>query len=231
MNTKTKPDILEAIDARIAERSLLTHPFYQAWQRGELSKAALADYATQYYFHVDAFPRYLSALHSHTQSPDTRRALLQNLTDEEAGHPNHPELWLQFAEGVGASQAAVLAASPEPETVRLTDTYLGLCRDGSVAAGLAALYAYESQVPAVAGTKIDGLERFYGITADASLAYFRVHQEADVAHAAEERRLLEGHLQDRDAGDAEASAQQALDALWGLLTGVCDRHQIGTACA
>ena len=225
MNTQ----IIEAIDARIASRSLLTHPFYQAWQSGELSKAALADYATQYYFHVDAFPRYLSALHSHTQDPDTRRTLLQNLTDEEAGRPNHPELWLQFAEGVGASREAVLDAPPQPETVTLTETFFGLCRDGSVAAGLAALYAYESQIPAVAGTKIDGLERFYGITADDSLAYFRVHQEADVVHAAEERRLLEGHLQDADAGDAEAASQQALDALWGLLSGVCDRHQISCA--
>lgn len=228
MNTK----VIEAIDTRISQRSLLTHPFYQAWQRGELTKAALADYATQYYFHVDAFPRYLSALHSHTQNPATRRALLQNLVDEEAGRPNHPELWLQFAEGVGASRGAVLAASPEPETVALTETYSGLCRGGSVAAGLAALYAYESQIPAVAGTKIDGLERFYGITEEKSLAYFKVHQEADVVHAAEERRLLEGHLQDADAGDAVASAQQALDALWGLLSGVCDRHQIGLgACA
>ncbi len=223
--------MIEAIDARIARRSLLTHPFYQAWQRGELSKAALADYATQYYFHVDAFPRYLSALHSHTQDPETRRALLQNLVDEEAGQPNHPELWLQFAEGVGAARDAVLVASPEPETGRLVETYSALCRSGSVASGLAALYAYESQIPAVAGTKIDGLERFYGITHEKPLAYFRVHREADVIHSREERRLLERHLHDQDAGDVEASAQQALDALWGLLSGVCDRHQIRGACA
>ncbi len=218
---------IAAIQARIAQKSLLTHPFYQAWQRGELSREALSDYATQYYFHVDAFPRYLSALHSHTLEPTTRRALLDNLMEEEAGSPNHPELWLQFAEGVGVSRHDVLSATAEPETLNLVDTFWDICRNNSVAAGLAALYAYESQIPAVAETKIDGLQRFYGITDEKALAYFRVHQEADVAHSAAELALLECHLSDQDAGDAEPAAQRALDALWDLLSGVCNRNGIG----
>ena len=167
---------------------MLTHPFYQAWQRGELTREALADYAAQYYRHVEAFPRYLSALHSHTDDADTRRAVLQNLMDEEAGTPNHPELWLQFAEGLGMSREAVLAAETQPETQTLVQTFDDVCRNGSVAAGLAALYSYESQIPAIAETKIDGLMKFYGITDESALAYFRVHQEADVEHAAVERR-------------------------------------------
>jgi len=221
---------IAAIQARIAQRSLLTHPFYQAWQSGELSREALADYATQYYFHVDAFPRYLSALHSHTLEPVTRRALLDNLLDEEGGSPNHPELWLQFAEGVGVGRSAVLSAAAEPETMTLVETFHEICRLNSVAAALAALYSYESQIPTVAETKINGLQRFYGITEEKSLAYFRVHQEADIAHSAAELALLECHLSDQDSGDAEAAAQRTLNALWELLSGVCRRHGIG-ACA
>ncbi len=114
--------------------------------------------------------------------------------------------------------------------MNLVETFLDICRNSSVAAGLAALYAYESQIPAVAETKIDGLQRFYGITDAPSLAYFRVHQEADVAHSAAELALLECHLSDPDSGDAEAASQRALDALWELLSGVCHRHGIG-ACA
>src|SRR3978361_1628032 len=105
---------LDVIDRQIAAKHLLTHPFYLAWTRGELSVAALADYARQYYHHVAAFPTYLSAVHppcdahpartarSHDQPP--RKRLLDNLVDEEAGSPNHPELWLQFAEGLGVSK-------------------------------------------------------------------------------------------------------------------------------
>src|SRR5881392_3727838 len=98
---------LNKIDNDIAEKHLLKHPFYLAWTRGELSPAALADYARQYYHHVAAFPTYLSAVHANCDDQPTRRRLLQNLIDEEAGSPNHPELWLQFAEYLGVSEADV----------------------------------------------------------------------------------------------------------------------------
>ncbi len=219
---------LAQIDTNIAARSVLTHPFYQAWQRGALSPAALQDYAAQYYAHVAAFPRYLSALHAHTENADTRRALLQNLIDEEAGQPDHPELWLDFAEGIGASREAVTHAAPRPEAQLLVNTFMDICRHGSVAAGLAALYSYESQIPAIAETKMDGLRAFYGVDNPRALAYFVVHQEADVEHSRVERELLSHHLSDADAADAPAASQAALEAVWGLLSGVCARH--GIAC-
>lgn len=219
---------LAQIDTNIAARSVLTHPFYQAWQRGELSAAALQDYAAQYYPHVAAFPRYLSSLHAHTEDDATRRALLQNLVDEEAGTPNHPELWLQFAQGIGAPPAFVTTAPMSPEAQRLVCTFLDICKNGSVAAGLAALYSYESQIPQVAATKIDGLRTFYGVDTPETLAYFVVHEEADKEHSRVERALLAHHLHDTDAADAPAASQAALDAVWGLLSGVCARH--GIAC-
>ena len=96
---------LDEIDNDIAAKHLLKHPFYLAWTRGELSKQALADYARQYYHHVAAFPTYLSSVHADCDDQDTRKQLLNNLIDEEAGSPNHPELWLRFAQGLGLSQA------------------------------------------------------------------------------------------------------------------------------
>ena len=94
---------LDKIDNDIAAKHLLKHPFYLAWTRGELSREALSDYARQYYHHVAAFPTYLSAMHAKCDNQSTRKELLNNLIDEEAGSPNHPELWLNFAEGLGVS--------------------------------------------------------------------------------------------------------------------------------
>ena len=219
-------ETLDRIDAVIARNCILTHPFYQAWQRGELSRAALQDYAAQYYHHVEAFPTYLSALHSHTEDAASRKVLLENLIDEERGDDNHPELWMRFAEGVGAERASVRASPCRPETTRLIESFRALCAGGSVAQGLSALYAYESQIPAVSETKIAGLRQHYGIDDARSLKYFDVHREADVIHSAEERALLARHIDEHTAPSCVAAAEQVTTALWGVLTGVCDRHGI-----
>src|ERR1700692_1408674 len=94
-------DVVATLDSMIAERSLLKHPFYQAWSAGTLSIERLQNYAVQDYPHVAAFPRYLSAIHSRCADIATRQALLENLIEEEHGAENHPKLWLLFAAGVG----------------------------------------------------------------------------------------------------------------------------------
>lgn len=217
---------LEHIELRIAERSLLLHPFYQAWTRGKLPRTALRDYARQYYHHVAAFPTYLSALHAHTEDQRVRRHILANLVDEEAGNPNHPDLWLQFAESMGLCREEVTNAELWPETENLIRTFRRICREGSVAQGIAALYAYESQIPKVAESKIGGLEKFYGLDTPDALGYFRVHIEADREHSRVERELLESSLNTEDARNVTEAVDTILNSLWDLLSGVCRRHDI-----
>jgi pyrroloquinoline-quinone synthase len=217
---------LDSIDQQIAAKHLLTHPFYLAWTRGELSREALKDYAQQYYHHVAAFPTYLSAVHAKCDDQPTRRQVLQNLIDEEAGNPNHPELWLQFAEKLGATADQVRATEKQPETAALIDTFRSVCANGQTAEGLAALYAYESQIPTVSESKIDGLKKHYGMTDPKSYEYFSVHIEADREHSAAEREMLEQHVNDTNAPAVKASVDRVLNALWNLLSGVCQRHAI-----
>ena len=217
---------LDKIDNDIAEKHLLKHPFYLAWTRGELSKEALAEYARQYYHHVAAFPTYLSAVHAHCDDQATRKQLLSNLIDEEAGSPNHPELWLNFTEGLGVSKVDVRNTEKQPETKNLIDTFRFVCRDGSTAEGLAGLYAYESQIPAICESKIDGLKKYYGFTDREHYEYFSVHIEADRAHSAAERKMLASCIDDRNIGNVRAAVQRVLDALWEMLSGVCRRHAI-----
>src|SRR5438876_8357780 len=122
---------LDKIDNDIAEKHLLKHPFYLAWTRGELSKEALADYACQYYRHVAAFPTYLSAVHAKCDDQATRKQLLCNLTDEEAGSPNHPELWLKLPESLVVSEAELARTAKQTETKKLIETFRSVCGQGS----------------------------------------------------------------------------------------------------
>ena len=217
---------IAAIDDQVNARRMLSHPFYQSWTAGTLTREALADYAKQYYHHVAAFPTYLSAVHTNTEDGDTRRHILANLVDEEAGNPNHPELWLRFAEGVGVNREDVKDADLWNETRKLVGTFRAICRDGGTADGLAALYAYESQIPAVAESKIEGLRKHYGLQEARALAYFDVHIEADKAHAAVEQKLLERYVNETNAPEVNKSVGSVLDALWEMLSGVERRHPL-----
>lgn len=213
-------DLLRRIDSLIDERHLLKHPFYQAWRAGTLPGEALRDYARQYYAFESTFPRILSTLHSRTERADLRASLLDNLWDEEQGAENHAELWLRFAEGLGVERDAVRSAERNDATRELVDGYLRIAADEPLAAGVAAVYAYEAQVPPVAQAKIDGLREHYAIDDERTLAFFSTHAYLDVEHSRAEREMVAelGEKGDHDA--VLAATRQALDAWWRFLDGV-----------
>src|SRR5438094_7825319 len=195
---------LGKIDNDIAVKHLLKHPFYLAWTRGELSKDALTDYARQYYHHVAAFPTYLSAVHANCDDQATRKQLLGNLIDEEAGSPNHPELWKKFADGLGIDDAELARTEKQPETKKLIETFRSVCGYGSTAEGLGALYAYESQIPSICDSKIDGLKKHYGFTKSEHYEYFPVKMEADGGHSAPERDWLNLYVNNTNFNSGKA---------------------------
>ena len=219
-------DTLAVIDQKIESRNLLKHPFYQAWTEGRLNIPILQDYASQYYHHVAAFPTYLSAVHAQTEDQETRKHLLQNLIDEEAGTPNHPELWLLFANALGVSDTEVMDSKPDAKTSELINRFREVCSNYGTACGIAALYAYESQIPAVAESKISGLKSFYNMDNFNATEYFRVHIEADKEHARAEKEMLLNNLNARNEESVLNGVDQVLDGLWGLLSGLCEKHDI-----
>lgn len=218
-----------AIDAAIEARSMLAHPFYRAWEAGTLSRDALQAYAKQYFHHVEAFPRIVSAVHANCPSAQGRRLLAENLAEEEGvggERDDHASLWLDFAAGLGANESEVRAVALNPETKNLIDTFRRLSR-GSYASGLGALYAYESQLPAIAKTKIKGLVERYGVSEARPLKFFEVHETADVEHTDVCRELLDS-LPARERAEAHAAACELAEALRTFLTGM--QRQTGMAC-
>jgi len=209
------------IDSKVAERAMLSHPFYQAWTEGRLPLDTLRSYARQYFHHVEAFPRAVSAVHSACPDRDGRRMLAENLAEEEgieAGKQDHASLWLMFAGGLGEGEDAVRAQELNPETEALIATFRRLSHQ-SYAAGLGALYAYESQFPGVASAKIEGLIDRYGIRDEQTLRFFKVHENADVEHSRVCGELLD-RLPETEREEAVAAAEELAQALWNFLSGV-----------
>ena len=212
--------LLSRLDHRIESRSLLTHPYYQAWQAGTLSREDLRAYARQYYFFEAEFPRFLSSIHSRCPQREVRQTILDNLWDEEHGENNHRAMWLAFCRGLGLAEAEVVTSSINPKTQQLLDTYSNICGEASFQEGLAAMYAYESQVPAVSLEKIQGLVENYGFQRDASLQFFEEHSTLDQEHSAREAAGIVAHTRPQDEAAVESALQQALDAWWGFLDGL-----------
>lgn len=218
-----------AIDAAVEARSMLAHPFYQAWEEGALPREALREYAKQYFHHVEAFPRVVSAVHANCADPRGRRLLAENLAEEEGvgeGKDDHASLWLGFAKAMGAEEDEVRGAEINPETRHLIETFRNLSRR-SYASGLAALYAYESQLPSIAKTKIRGLIERYDVTAPAALKFFEVHEVADIEHADVCRELLDA-LPPAQRAEAHVAACELADALRLFLSGM--QRQTAMAC-
>lgn len=213
----------QQLDAIVSEKHLLTHPFYQAWTEGKLTRNHLRHYAEQYFHHVLAFPTYISAVHYNTPHLAVRQELLENLVGEEQGDKNHPALWRNFAIALGGTHLE--ETSQLDTTADLIATFRCLCLNSPFYAGLAALYVYESQIPEVAGVKIDGLKRFYGMDNPADYEFFSVHQVADVYHADSTAALIETFAQS-DAQQAEVLevAATAAQTLWRFLDGVFDAY-------
>ena len=206
---------------------LLKHPFYQIyWNEGKLTREIIKDYAEQYYQHVKAFPRYISATHSICEDIEKRRILLENLQDEENKDGDHPKLWKNFAKALGADES-IENVKLDVFTKKMIENFFKQARK-SYAEGLASLYTYERQIPEIAETKIQGLKKFYGVTSKEGLEFFEAHKSADVIHRAECEKLLDD-LSKPEQKKAEKASLMTAEHLWNFLSGMTDKHRLKLA--
>jgi pyrroloquinoline-quinone synthase len=228
----TTEQFFQELDTRIAKYDLLCHPFYQAWSAGELTREDLREYARDYYHQVKAFPIYLAELGIRLDESELRQAVLANMADEKgmadalgAESAAHSELWLDFAEGMGARRD-LRGHRPVPEITELTAFFHRVASEGAPEEALAAFYAYESQVPRVAKEKARGLQETYGAD-ERVTAYFALHTTADVYHSQVWRQQLGKRLQANPqmAEQALVAGENAAKALWHALDGIEARRK------
>jgi pyrroloquinoline-quinone synthase len=232
----TTDEFFKELGARILKWDLLCHPFYKAWSAGELTRDDLREYAQDYYYHVEAFPAYLAELGVRLEEGELRRAVLANMCDEKSGEdafgkPSaaHSELWLDFAEGMGARRH-LRGHKPLPQITELTSFFHRVAGTGTPEEALAAFYAYESQVPRVAKEKERGLREIYGAD-EKTRGYFSLHITADVEHSQVWRQQLGKRLEanPQAAEKALAVGEDAAKAVWRALDGIEERRMAKAA--
>ena len=228
-NKKKEQNMFSSVlGEKLDKYHLLKHPFYQIyWNEGKLNREIIKDYAEQYYQHVKAFPRYISATHSICEDIEKRRILLENLQDEENKDGDHPKLWKNFAKALGADDKKIENAKLDWFTKDMIDNFFAQARK-SYAEGLASLYTYERQIPEIAETKIQGLKKFYGVNSKEGLEFFEAHKSADVIHRAECEKLLDG-LSKEEQKKAENASLLTARYLWNFLSGMVSKHKLQQA--
>ena len=202
--------IWERIEHGRERWNVLRHPFYRRWSAGELSREELTRYSGQYRHAVRAIATASEAV---AELAPAREELRRHADSER----DHVELWDGFLDAAGGRADD----APTPETEECVRAWSDAPEGREdLLEGLVRLYAIESGQPAISRIKRQGLVDFYGFTDGPGTAYFRLHEQLDLEHAAQARQLIEELAGEGDEDLLTAAAEAVLRANWRLLDGL-----------
>lgn len=201
--------IASVVESAVCGHRLLDHPYYRAWQDGDLAADDLQRYAEQYRSFERCLPEVLSEAAVRTGPGRARDLIEANLADEISNPRPHIDLFDDFGAAVGAAAHA----EPAPATAELVGLYREAATESPVAL-LAVVAAYESQAAEIASTKASALTKHYGFDAK-GVAFWAIHAEIETQHAAWTVDALESV----DATPAEVArwATRSAGAWWRFL--------------
>ncbi len=216
-------DLVARIDAEIEKRSLLKHSFYQMWSEGRLTVDHLKGYSKEYFQLVKAVPSFVQNVASASTDASLLTGIRENLKEEA----EHVEPWARFAGALGVPASELQEYAGASKTNAAVSKMMSLT-SSSFEEAVAAMYAFEAELPKISRSKIDGLVKFYRMTGKDALNYFEIHEEADIRHAQVWRDILDA-LPEEKRARAFAAAVESLKAQNMLLDSVQEKY-VGMNC-
>jgi pyrroloquinoline-quinone synthase len=211
-------NVVQRIDLEIEKCSLLKHSFYKMWSEGKLTIDHLRGYSKEYFQLVKIVPKFVESIAEATGNPN----IITNNAREEA---EHVELWVKFATALGVSRSDLISYDGSEKTNEAVAKLMALA-SLTFEEAVAAMYAYEMELPKISRSKIDGLKNFYGIDSQDATKYFEIHEEADVRHAQVWRDILQRTPAERQESALNA-AIKSLQAQNMLLDSVNEKYVSG----
>ena len=209
---------LSTLDPQIASRSLLKHPFYVAWSKGELTLGDLRVYAKEYFHLVNHIPGIVARVADRVTDAQLKAKIEENRMEEQ----EHVELWKRFAKSLGISESELVAYTPAQKVVDAVQSLETLAEQG-MEEGIVGMYAMEAELPAIAATKKEGLCKFYGLDSEDAQIYFDEHLK-------EEKHLEVWRSFTVDGDCAQSAAATSLTAQNQVLDAVCSACGISMQC-
>jgi pyrroloquinoline-quinone synthase len=214
-------DIIQMIDSEIEKRSLLKHPFYQMWSEGKLTIDHLQGYSKEYFQLVKAVPGLVESI------PAANSVARNDIASNAREEAEHIEPWIKFSEALGISRSELAGHEGEAKTKSAVSALQALA-GSSFEEAVAAMYAYEAELPRISRSKIDGLKKYYNLDSEDATRYFEIHEEADVRHAQVWREILQKIPADKQE-TAYNAAVKSLKAQNLLLDSVQEKY-VGMYC-
>jgi pyrroloquinoline-quinone synthase len=181
-----KKPLIERIDYEIEKRSLLKHRFYQMWSEGKLTFDHLQGYSKEYFQLVKVVPKFVENIFNMVTNPSLNRDISQNLKEEY----EHIQPWIVFSTAMGVKRKDLTSYKGQTETNKAVSTLTRLT-ELSLEEAVASMYAYEKELPKISRSKIDGLNKFYGVKSHHATKYFEIHEEVDLRHSELWKNILQ----------------------------------------
>lgn len=216
----TMNSLVDRIDSQVKHRSLLKHPFYQMWSDGKLTVDHLRGYSKEYFQLVKSVPGFIKNISSFVIDESLKKQIQENQREES----EHIEAWIMFAHSLGVSRSELVNYNSKEKTTEAVESIYGLT-ESSFEEGVAAMYAFELELPKISRSKLDGLNKYYDINGKEATNYFEIHEEADVRHASLWRSILEMIPLERQQKVFEA-AVKSIEAQNHLLDSVSENYAV-----
>ncbi len=177
-------------------------------------------YAKEYFHLAKSVPGIVSRVRD--RAIERNSDLVNDIEKNIAEETEHIGLWKQFASSLGVSEQELESYQPHAKVQQAVST-LETLAEKSLESGVAAMYAMELDLPAIAKSKKDGLSLYYGLTTVDAHKYFDEHLNEE-EHFAVWRKIPINQEQAQEAVEASLAAQHQ------VLDGVCEACGMDMMC-
>lgn len=177
---------VKEVNREIEQRSLLKHPFYKAWTEGRLTTSHLKGYSKEYFQLVKSIPQFVQNIYNNKAIDDTRQEYyysnyLDSIKQIQQEEYDHVSMWINFAVELGVDKKELLEYKGTDD-VNQAIRNLNKLSSSSIIHGASMMYSLEKEIPKISTTKLEGLEKYYGINNLNAINYFKIHQKVDIEH-------------------------------------------------
>jgi pyrroloquinoline-quinone synthase len=174
--------LIKTIDNEISKRSLLNHRFYTLWREGKLTLNHLRGYSKEYFQLVKTVPEFVHNIYINLENHGSMHHYLKSIKETQIEESDHIKPWIKFALSLGIEKRELVEYDGKNEVNMAIENLKKLSRS-SLLEGASTMYSFEKELPQISKTKIEGLQKFYDISKNDAIKYFKIHEIVDIEHA------------------------------------------------